>query len=324
MNNGILHTINEKFKRNKLPAATFLMYVVFLLIGEFVISPGFASKNNFRHLLMISVPFGVMGIGETFVILSGKEDLDFSIGAVASMALVLGAELSQVFYPLVAVLAVLMIGFAIGVLNGVGVRIFEVPPLIMTFATAAIAVGLGISYSGGDPSGRTPLFLNELSTGRIGGVPIIVIFWIMLSIIAIYVLHKTTYGRCLFASGSNFNASRIAGISINKIGILTYAISGFFAALAGLLMLGRVGSPVSFSLGEGHTLWVIAAVVLGGTNFFGGEGGYIGTIGGTLTLVVLLNLLSPLGIPEAGRNVISGIILVCILLFYARRGALRE
>lgn len=322
--NRILSSIEEKIKRNKLSFATFAMFIILIAIGELVISPGFASQNNLRHLLMISVPYGVMGIGETFVILSGREDLDFSVGAVASMSVVMGVELTNILSPLVGVLMVLVIGFAIGALNGTGVRIFGVPPLIMTFATASISIGVGIAYTSGNPTGRTPQFLSQIATGRLGGIPIIIITWIILSVIAIYILHKTIYGRCLYAAGSNPQASHIAGISTTKIGILTYALSGFFAAFAGLLMLGRVGAAVSFTLGEGHTLWVIAAVVLGGTNFFGGEGGYIGTIGGVLTLVILLNLLSPLGISEGGKTVISGIILVVILIFYARRGTLRD
>ncbi len=321
--NKILSLIKEKIKRNKISSATFVIFFILIAVGDLIISPGFASTNNIRHLLMISVPYGVMGIGETFVILSGREDLDFSVGAIASMAVVLGVELTNILPPLLGVIIVLAIGFTIGVLNGVGVRIFGVPPLIMTFATAAIAIGIGISYTSGNPTGRTPIFLSRLATGRVWGIPIILITWAILSIIAIYVLHKTIYGRCLYAAGSNPKASQIAGISTNKIGILTYALSGLFAVFAGLLMLGRVGAAVSFRLGEGHTLWVIAAVVLGGTNFFGGEGGYIGTIGGTLTLVVLLNLLNPLGISEGGKTVISGIILIVILIFYARREALR-
>lgn len=322
--NKAFSSINEKIKRNKLSLATFAVFIILILIGDLLISPGFASTSNIRHLLMISVPYGVMGIGETFVILSGREDLDFSVGAIASMSVVLGVELTNVLSPFVGVLIVLAIGLAIGALNGAGVRIFGVPPLIMTFGTAAIAIGIGISYTAGNPTGRTPEFLSQLATGRLGSIPIILIVWAVLSVIAIYILHKTIYGRRLYAAGSNPQASYIAGISTTKIGILTYAISGIFAAFAGLLMLGRVGAAVSFRLGEGHTLWVIAAVVLGGTNFFGGEGGYIGTIGGTLALVVLRNLLSPLGIPQGGKTVISGIILVIILFLYARRGSLRE
>ncbi len=323
MKNEILSRIIEVIKENKLSLAPFLIFFVLIGVGE-VISKGFASIGHLRFLFMITVPYGVMGIGQTFVILSGREDLDFSIGAMGSLAIVLGAQFFEIYSFSVGVILVLLIGIAFGILNGVGVRIFGVPPLVMTFGTAAVMVGTGIAYTKGNPAGNAAPLLRELAIGRIGGFPIIIIIWILLSILAIFILHKTTYGRCLYASGSNPEASRIAGISTNKIGIIAYALSGLFAAFAGLLMLGRVATPAQFHPAESLTLPVIAGVVLGGTNFFGGEGGYLGTIGGVLALVTLSRFLPRLGVPPAGKILFNGVILIVILLFYARRGSLRK
>lgn len=323
MENNILSRIVELIKRKKLSLAPFAIFFVLIGIGQ-IISPGFASIGHLRYVFMLTVPYGIMGIGETFVILSGKEDLDFSIGALGSLAVVLGAQLFEIYSFSVTMLIILSIGLAFGILNGVGVRIFGVPPLVMTFGTASVMLGTGIAYTQGNPGGTTGPLLRKMAIGEIGGFPIIIIIWIILSILAFFILHKTTYGRCLYASGSNPEASRVAGISTTKIGIIAYALSGLFAAFAGSLMLGRVESPAQFYLARELTLPVIAGVVLGGTNFFGGEGGYLGTIGGVLALVTLASFLPRLGVPSSGRIFMDGVILIIILLFYARRATLRK
>ncbi|MCD6536168.1 MAG: ABC transporter permease [Thaumarchaeota archaeon] len=264
-----------------------------------------------------------MGIGETLVILSGKEDLDLSIGAIASLAIVLGAQLLNNYPTWVVVILVIMIGLMFGMFNGIGVQIFNVPPLVMTYGTGLLTVGIGIAYTGGHPTGHASPLLKQMAVGRIGGIPISILIWIVFSIASIYLLHKTVYGRCLYACGSNAQAAYVAGIPINKIKIITYALSGGFAAFAGLLILGRVETPTWFNLAESYTLPIIAAVILGGTNFAGGEGGYIGTVGGILALVTLSCILPILRISEAGRSIVNGIVLLVILLFYAKRKPIR-
>ena len=323
MEGSISSKIIDKLKEKKMALAPLGIFVVLLLVGQ-VAAPGFAAPGNILHLLVIAVPYGIMGIGETLVILSGTEDLDFSIGAHASLAIVLGASFLNYFSLPVVFLLVMLVGLVFGVVNGVGVRVAKVPPLIMTFGTAGMMYGTAIAYSGGATTGEATALLEKLAVGRIGGFPISIIIWILLTILAMYLLHKTIYGRALYASGSNPEAAYIGGVSNTKIGIVTYALSGAFAALAGMLILGRVGAPYDYRLAATYTLPVIAGVVLGGTNFFGGEGGYIGTIGGVLALTTLVSFLTTLQVSQAGRIFMNGVILAVILLFYARGSELRQ
>lgn len=310
---------SKKYFKVLLP---FVVFFVLLIIGE-IISPGYISSGNIRHLIILSTTLGIMSIGQTFVILSGKEDLDLSVGAHASLAIVLAALLLQDYSHGVVILVVILIGLGFGVLNGVGVRIGGIPPLIMTFGTSLLLYGVGQACTKGMSVGMRTELLREIAMGDIAGFPICLMIWVGCVIVASYVLHRTIYGRCLYACGSNPEAARMSGISNTIVGTIAYAVSGALSAFAGILLLGRLTIPCGFRMAENYTLPSIAAVVLGGTNFFGGEGGHIGTIGGVIVLITLRTFFSIFNIPEAGRIMMDGAVLLIILTFYARREKLR-
>ena len=300
----------------------FGLFIILLIIGQLA-SPGFLSISYLAHLLTLAAPLGIMTLGQTFVILSGKEDLDFSCGANASLAIVLAALFLRDHGLGVVVLMILLIGAGFGILNGIGVRIVGVPPLIMTFGSAMLLYGVGQAVTRGMSIGTSSPLLTHIALGRIAGLPISFLIWIGLLALAAFVLRHTIYGRWLYAAGSNAYATHIAGISISRVGIVAYAISGALSALAGLLYLGRFAIPSGFKMAEGYTLPCIMAVILGGTSFSGGEGGVLGTVGSVLFLTSLDTFFSIFNIAQAWRIVLNGSLLVLILLFYTRRAKLR-
>lgn len=314
--------IITRIKEHRTVLPSFATFFVLLLVGG-IVSPGYVSADNIIVLLILAAPLGIMSIGQTLVILSGSGDLDLSAGANASLAIVLAALLLQQ-YPLELVTPVVMlIGLGFGALNGVGTRIGNIPPLIMTFGTAGLLVGIGTASTKGMTKGMSTPLLEKIAIGRLAGIPVSVMIWTGLTIITIYLLNRTTYGRCLYASGANPVAAHLSGISNTIVGIVAYALSGASSAFAGLLWLGRLEIPSGFNLAGDYTLPCIAAVVLGGT-IWGGGGGYTGTIGGVLTFTILGSFFSIFDISIAGRIVMNGLTLIIILMFYARREKLRE
>lgn len=301
---------------------SFIIFLILLTVGE-IISPGYFSLGHILHLLTLAAPLGILTIGQTFVILSGKEDLDFSTGACASLSIVLAALLLQKYNPGLVIGIIALVGIIAGLVNGIGVRIMYIPPLLMTFGSAMLLYGIGQAVTRGMSLGTASPLLTFIAVGRIIGIPISFLIWIGILVLSSAILHKIVYGRWLYASGSNPKAAHIAGISNTLVGILAYVISGLFSAFAGLLYLGRFTIPSGFRMAEIYTLPSIMAVILGGTNFSGGEGGLIGSIGAVLALTTLDSFFSIFNISQAWRNVLNGLFLIIILMFYARKGKIR-
>lgn len=301
---------------------SFIVFLVLLIVGE-IVSPGYFSLSHLLHLMTLAAPLGIMAIGQTFVILSGKEDLDFSTGACASLSIVLAALLLQEYSLGLVTGIIAIVGTTAGLVNGIGVRIMKIPPLLMTFGSAMLLYGIGQAVTRGMSLGTASPLLTFIAVGRIAGMPISFLTWIVIIVLSSVVLRRTVYGRWLFASGSNPKAAHIAGISNTWVGIVAYAISGLFSAFAGLLYLGRFTIPSGFKMAEIYTLPSIMAVILGGTSFSGGEGGLIGSIGAVLALTTLDSFFSIFNISQAWRNVLNGVFLIAILMFYARKGKIR-
>lgn len=301
---------------------SFFLFLALLMIGA-ILSPGYFSISHIVHLLTLAAPLGILTVGQTFVILSGKEDVDFSTGACASLSIVLTALVLQKYSLGIAVGIAALSGLVAGIINGIGVRIMKIPPLLMTFGSAMLLYGVGQAITRGMSLGTASPLLTFIAVGRIGGIPTAFLIWIGLIVISAAILHKSAYGRWLYASGSNPKAASIAGISNTFVGIVAYAISGLLSSIAGLLYLGRFTIPSGFRMAEVYTLPSIMAVILGGTSFSGGEGGFLGSIGGVLALTTLDSFFSIFNISQAWRNVLNGFLLVLILIFYARKSKIR-
>ena len=288
------------------------LIVVSILMG--LASDNFFSVNNIMNVLRQVSVVGILAVGMTFVILTGG--IDLSVGAVMALVGTLSAGL-MVNTGLPASLALpagLFIGLGIGIFNGALVAWGKMPAIIVTLATMGMARGLGLIYSGGYPVSGIPSWISWFGVGRVGVVPVPVIIMVVIYAVAWVLLQRTAFGRHVYALGGNELAARLSGVKTRRVKLAVYGISGVTAALAALILTGRLmsGQP---NAGVGFELDAIAAVVLGGTAIAGGRGLILGTLIGAVLLGILNNGLNLMGINPYLQDVIKGgIILLAIYI----------
>ena len=283
------------------------LIVVSVLMG--LASDNFFSMNNILNVLRQVSVVGILAVGMTFVILTGG--IDLSVGAVMALVGTLSAGL-MVNMGLPAVLALLIglvIGTGIGLANGALVAWGKMPAIIVTLATMGMARGLGLIYSGGYPISGLPSWISWFGVGRIGFMPVPVIIMFIVYAVAWVLLQRTAFGRHVYALGGNETAARLSGVKTQRVKLAVYGISGLTAALAALILTGRLmsGQP---NAGVGFELDAIAAVVLGGTAIAGGRGLILGTLIGAILLGILNNGLNLMGINPYLQDVIKGAIIL--------------
>ncbi len=303
--------------------ALFASVLLFALGGA--LKPGYMTWDNLNQILAVAAILTIASAGQTLVMISGGYGIDLSVGQVMSLAAVLAytqlqgsdANLPQ------ALALVLAAGLVIGGLNGLGIVIFGLPPLVMTLGTMVVAQGITFaSTQGGSPAGGTAPSLLALNSGFMG------IRWLtilaLIFVVGVEVLLKTTkYGRLLFLIGSNRKAAELCGIPVRRYIAVTYTLSGILNAFSGMILLGYAGAA-NLDLGGSYTLPTVAAVVIGGTSLAGGVGSYAGTALGAITMVILTTVLLTVGASEAIRQVIMGALLLVLLLFSVRSPKLRQ
>jgi ribose transport system permease protein len=306
-----------------LPAA--VTSLVLLLAGG-ILSPGYASWGNLNQILAGASILMFAAAGQTLVMISGDYGIDLSVGQVMSLSAVLAYAVldgSDARLPL-ALGAVLLVGAALGLLNGLGVVWAGLPPLVMTLGTLVIAQGIVFaSAQGGTPEGGVAPLLGDLTSRNVAGVRWVVFLAILFVVAVEIVLRKTRYGRMLYLIGTNREAARLSGVPVGRYVILTFVLSGMCGAFAGMVLLGYAGTA-NLDLGGGYLILSIAAVVIGGTSLAGGSGNYLRTAVGSITLVILTTFLLSVGISEAVRQVITGALLFVLLAFNARSPRLRQ
>lgn len=299
--------------------------VVMLLIAGELVSPGFASPDQIMRLSIVAALLGIVAAGQNLVIIGGREGIDLSVGGVVSLsALIAGNVMNGSdagLFP--AIVTCVAVGAFFGLLNGVGVTVLRIPPLVMTLGMLGVLQGLLVVVRNGIPSGLAAPALSEfVSQPQLFGLPGIIWLWLLTGVAMAGLLTRTVFGHRIFAIGANEPAARVAGVPTKLIRTLLYVASGVFSAIAGLCILGYSGSSFA-NVGGQYMLASIIAVVLGGTPLSGGRGNYTGTMVGALLLVVLQGLLTTLSIDEAGRQIIFGSALIILLLFYGRSNGMR-
>jgi ribose transport system permease protein len=246
--------------------------------------------------------------------------IDLSVGMVATAAAYVAANQSPRGAGIAIVLG-LAVGLVAGAINGVGVGVFRVNPLIMTLAMSAILLGLFTALSFTVLQGSTTVgeFIETLGGGSFLGnrIPYNALVWAVVSVVIIYGLRRTGLGRLLYAVGDNPIAVRLAGVRIWQVQIAAYILAGLLAALAGILLAGRTGA-VDLQLAVSFVLPSVAAAVIGGTSIFGGVGSYSGTILGALILGVLATMLTFLNAGQAIQQIVYGLIVLGLAWLYAR------
>lgn len=283
------------------------LIVVSILMG--LASDNFFGVNNIMNVLRQVSVVGILAVGMTFVILTGG--IDLSVGAVMALVGTLSAGLmvNTGLPASIALPAGLFIGLGIGIFNGALVAWGKMPAIIVTLATMGMARGLGLIYSGGYPVSGIPSWISWFGVGRIGVVPVPVVIMVVIYAIAWVLLQRTAFGRHVYALGGNELAARLSGVKTQRVKLAVYGISGVTAALAALILTGRLmsGQP---NAGVGFELDAIAAVVLGGTAIAGGRGLILGTLIGAVLLGILNNGLNLMGINPYLQDVIKGFIIL--------------
>jgi ribose/xylose/arabinose/galactoside ABC-type transport system permease subunit len=292
-----------------------LIVFLLLVVASALLSPVFLHPANILNVLRQISITGIIALGMTFVIITAG--IDLSVGSVVALVTVFAASLQRL-----GVIPVLLVGLALGsvmgLINGVGIAVGRVSPLIMTLAMMYMGRGLAFMYSGGLPIyGIHPAFI-QFGNGFTAGIPNSVLYFAALLMLSMTVLHFTAFGRFVLAVGSNEEAARLAGVRVRRVKVQVYVLSGIFAGFAGLVYTGQLGIGVALA-GLGYELNAIAAVVIGGTSLFGGQGSIFGTFLGAAIVGVTNNLLNLLGVDPLVQDFLKGLIILAAVLMNRRR-----
>jgi len=294
--------------------------IALFAIGE-VIHPGFARFDSIAAILTVASFVGLVAAGQTFVVLIGGIDLSVPWVINGAAILMVTTSLGQDGRAAYALLVTLGMGAAAGVVNGIIIALLGVPAVVMTLAMNGIMEGLTLGLSSGMTCGScasyAPPIIQSAVHGSVFGIPAAVILWIIIIAAVSVLLSLTTFGRKTYAIGNNPKASYLAGINVRLVTVLLYGLSGLFAALAGILLVG-FGGQASLGMGDPYLFQSIAAVVIGGVYMLGGRGHYLGTAAGAVTLVALVSVLLAMNMPDYGRNIIYGVVILVLLLLYGR------
>ena len=294
----------------------FLLAALVLLLE--VAKPGIVSGNWVATTVRAAIPLAILAACQTLAMLTGG--IDLSVGAIASMAAFLMATLATGQGAIVAIAIAVVAAAIAGLVNGVGIGVFKVHPLIMTLGMSLVVLGLMSVY--GLLMVRSGTLIPDqilwLGSGiSLGFVPNSLVVFVPIALLIVIGLRRSGYGRLLFAVGDNPIAARLAGTRVWQVHLALYTISALLAAVAGILITG-IANTATVSLVEQSVLPSVAAAVIGGTSIMGGRGGYAGTIVGALILTVLTTLLTVLEMPEAVRQVLFGAIIVAVAAAYTR------
>ncbi len=300
------------------PLVPLLLLLAGLVALLEVVQPGIVSTNWVASTMRFAIPLAILAACQTLTMLTGG--IDLSVAVVASMsAYVMATTQSEIGW-LAASLLALVPAAVVGLVNGVGVGLFRVHPLIMTISMSLVVSGAVNVYARSNITGgtRVPTEITDLGgQSLLGFLPNSLIVFVPLAAIILVALRRSGYGRLLYAVGDNEVASRLAGVRVGRVLVVLYLISGVLAGFAGLIYAGVIGSATG-RLVDPFLLPSVAAAVIGGTSIFGGRGGYAGSIVGALILTVLVTFLNVMQAPEAVRQILFGAIILAVAAAYTR------
>lgn len=283
-----------------------IIVICSVLLG--LASPVFFSRINLENLLLTSTIIAVVAIGEAFVIMVAG--IDLSVGAVLALSSVMcvGLSVNQGLPVWLAVLIALVLGACIGFINGLAVTVLKIPALIATLAMMSITRGIAFIYSGGRNIAPIPDIFADIQAARLFGIPVMILFTVLIAAVAHFVLSSTRFGREIYATGGNPIAATLSGIRANRVIVAAYMISGVAAALGGLMITARLEAGAA-TAGFGTELTVISAAVIGGVSLFGGEGKIGAVLLGVLLLGLVQNAINLLNVPPNYDYVVSGLVI---------------
>ena len=291
-------------------------------VGELLLS----LLTNWLNILRNNAPVGIIALGMTFVIISGGIDLSVgstlvAVGAMVMMVvdgsatgLLAGMGITGVPAYIIAIAVGLVFGALLGWLNGVLIAHGKLPPFIATLGTMQIfrSVTQHLTQHA-NPS--VPKGFLQIANLKIGSFYIMtILYWLAIAAVLYVVSKRTTFGRHVFAVGSNIRTARLSGINVNKVKRRIYMLTGMLVAIAAIIQVSRIGSMDYASAGSGYEMDAIAAVIVGGTSMSGGKGSIVGTVLGMLIIGVMNNLLTLFGVPPFLREACKGVIVIVAVL----------
>ena len=297
----------------------FCYAMALILFGAFSIyTPGFASAAHIKTIFVESSLLGIVAIGQTLVIITGGIDLSVAWMMTVAAYLVTNFIDSTNVDLVWAIPFMLVVTFGLGAINGFCISYLRVPAIVMTLGMNIILQGVLVGITQGAPGQAASSFLIMLGQKSVAGIPYIVLIWIALAVIIMTMMFKMKYGRRLFAIGNNAVATNYSGVRVNGVITLTYAISGMTAGIAGMLMAGKVGSYY-LAMGDTYQFQSIAAVAIGGTSLLGGSGNYLGSVAGSLLIIILHGILVALNLPFGAQKMAYGIIVLLSIIISVRQ-----
>ncbi|MEJ2353364.1 MAG: ABC transporter permease [Anaerolineales bacterium] len=280
----------------------------------------FLKPANLAVIMRFVATFGLLAIGELFVIITGG--IDLSVGSMTALTGVIVATLMvkgvgpiQALGIPLSIIIVFILASLVGLWHGFSVTKMYIPPFIITLGTWLMARGLAAYITRGYPivfESDFPFLI--LGQGEIFQIPIMFIILVVIALISSFMLNSTTLGRHIYAIGGNIEAARVSGVHVNRIRIFCYITSSALACLVGIILASRLGQGTP-TVGTAYELWAIAAAVIGGTSLFGGEGSVFGVILGAAIMGVMINGMVLLNISSYLQNVILGIVLVIAVTY---------
>lgn len=287
-----------------------------ILICASFLSSSFLTMGNLLNVIRQVSMVGIIGAGMTFVILTGG--IDLSVGSTVALAGVAAAtvmtKMNSIF---IATIAALLVGFAVGLVNGLIITKGKLPPFIATLGTMVLVRGIVMVTTNGSPITTSSKAFNFIGKGKLGPIPVPVLILIVVYIIGYYILKYTKFGRGVYCLGGNSEATRLSGINTKRIELNVYIICGLLAGLTGLILTARLGSAQP-TAGNGYELDVIAAVILGGTSLTGGQGFIVSTVVGAMILGVLDNILVLMNFNPFATEIVKGVVIILAVLVDAK------
>ena len=297
----------------------FLLIILFIILTTFL-SDDFLKTRNIQNLLFAISVEGLMVIGMTIVMIG--RGFDLSIGSVMALSGVLVMDF-QYLGIIPSCLIGILSGLILGLFNGFLVAYIKINPFISTLGTMVMVRGLVMTYTNARPAVGENFDFMMLAREKFFGVPLLFIIFLFFSIIFIIIIKRTLYGRYIYALGGNEEALRLSGVNVKIIKLSSYAICGFFAGLAGIILAARLntGSPI---IGEKTALNVIAAVLLGGTTLSGGVGSIFGSICGLFSIGLTINVMNIFNIQSYIQKIFIGLLLILLILYGKRKNLFKK
>ena len=285
-----------------------------MIVFASVFSEKFATYANIKNVISQSATLAIASIGQTFVLLQGG--IDLSVGSTISLSTVILAQVSSipgVGIPL-ALIASVLAGALVGLINGLGVVRFRIPPMIITLSTGSLVKGVALLIQP-KPGGNISVTLLDILTAKVGVLNTSSLMAIALYALAFLILHYTRYGRQVYAVGNDALHARQSGVAADRVVVSTYMVSGMVAAVAGMVLAMRVfsGDPL---IGDNYSMDSVAAAVVGGVSLIGGSGSVLGALAGALVLGMINNMMNMLKVFAYYQYIIKGAILVLALLVF--------